>query len=475
MKLRKLLGALCAAAIFVAALPAAFAAGVPAFPDAGDIRHGEAVEAVVGLGLLSPKGDGDFDPQGGVTRGEAARMVALMLNGGRDLSWKPAGEPGFSDVRGHWAETYIGFCAEKGAAFAREDGKFDPNGAVTRFELLRMAEIALGRAPEEFSRAANWIAVAHAVGQDRGLLTGFSDLTGEGKAIVDRALTREEAAQILYNALNATPQTLKGGAYEDVKRSDGTASTLLYECYGFSSWEEAAASAHRPEPTPADPAKFTDAASIQHWEAVAALCKLGVVNGRDDGAFHPADTVTRAEAAKLLAVTLHGGQAVPDDLAVETVFSDTRGHWAEKDIGLCGDLAIIGGRGDGSFDPDGAVTGMEFVKMALAMLGYDPAAYGLVGARWAEKADELARSTSPSLYEGLTGVSLSRPLSRDDTAQVLYNALRCTPLCVKPAEGKDGVDWQFAPWEKEDGSPATLLWMHFGLDEVGEIPAQPKG
>jgi len=250
MKLRKLLGALCAAAIFVAALPAAFAAGAPAFSDAGDIRHGEAVEAVVGLGLLSPKGDGDFDPQGGVTRGEAARMVALMLNGGRDLSWKPVGEPGFSDVRG---------------------------------------------------------------------------------------------------------------------------------------------------------------------------------------------------------------------------------HWAEKDIGLCGDLAIIGGRGDGSFDPDGAVTGMEFVKMALAMLGYDPAAYGLVGARWAEKADELARSTSPSLYEGLTGVSLSRPLSRDDTAQVLYNALRCTPMGVRAVQGENGMEWKFVPWEKGDGSPSTLLWMHFGLDEVGEIPAQPKG
>lgn len=471
MKLRKFLCALCAAALLLSTLPAAWAAEAPAFTDAKDIQHPEAVTALVKLGVMSGKTDGSFDPAGTVSRGECAKMMTLILTGGKGLALASVSETPsiFPDVKGHWAEPYIEFCAKKGMAFPREDGNFDPNGSVTLFELLRMAEIALGRGAEEFTKATYWIAMTHSMALDRSLFTDLDDF--QGKAITDHPVTRDEAAQVLYNALNATPEAPAGssaGFYEDVKRPDGTPSTLLYECFGLSSWEklDAWAEASKPKPS-ADPIQFTDAFQIAHWEAVAALCKLGVVNGADDGAFHPTDTVTRAEAAKLITLIMNGGADYNTGVKAEPSFSDTRGHWAEGYIEYCADLAIISGRGDGSFDPEGSVTALELVKMAESALGYDPAAYRLTGSLWALKADELARRLG--LFTGLDAVSTAAPLTRDNTAQILYNALKATPKIVKPIPQPGGsVQWEFAD------APHSFLKERFDLDEVGDLPVQPK-
>ena len=473
MKLRKFFCALCTAALLLSALPAALADGAPAFSDISDIRHQEAVAALVRLGVMQGKGDGGcFDPSGAVTRGEAAKMMALILTGGKDVSAGLPAQSSFPDVHGHWAEAYIEFCAQKGVAFAQEDGSFDPSGSVTQFELLRMAEVALGRQPGEFTNAVNWIGVTHAVALDRNLLAALDNF--QGKPITDHSLTRDEAAQILYNALNATPQTLKNsstGFFEDVKGPDGSPSTLLYECYGFRSWQDVPAPADQREPAPkADPTAFKDAAQISHWEAVAALCSLGIANGREDGAFHPADAVTRREAAKFIMLIMSGGEDLDNGVKETPAFSDIQGHWAETYIEYCADLGIISGRGDGAFDPDGLVTALELAKMAETALGYDADAYALNGSRWAKKVDELARSTDPSLYEGLDSVALDQPITRDNASQVLYNALRATPIVVAPdGVGEDGkVVWRFKP------SGSTLLKDRFALDGVGALPAQPK-
>lgn len=473
-------------ALVLALGSSAFAAEDSSFTDTGEIRYPEAVSRMSALGLIGGREDGAFEPKGAVTRAEAARMLTLLLRGGEDLTISadaPALQPAFPDIKGHWAEAYINYCAERGLAFPRESGNFDPDGGLTLFELLRTAEVALGRSPEEFTTAAYWTAVADALAWDRKLYTGLKDQAASlGQPLIDRALTREETAQLLYNTLNATPQTRAGGSgfYEDVKHPDGSTSSLLYESWGLSSWEEleARGPATRPEPAAADPTRFTDAARIGHWEAVAVLCKLEVVKGREDGAFHPEAPVTRAEAARLMVALLSGGKGYDSGVKAEPSFSDIKGHWAQEDIELCRDLGVISGRGDGRFDPEGQVTALELVKMAEGVLGYDPKAYGLTGPRWADRADELARWMSPSLYTGLAGVALNQPVTRDDTAQILYNALQATVKRVVPSPGSDGtVTWEFADAKREDGSPADLLWERFqigSLEELGGIPVQTK-
>ena len=106
----------------------ALAAEEPYFKDEKDITHLEAVTSLVRLGILWGKEDGAyFDPKGAVTRGEAAKMVAFLLNGGEDVAAADTSAgPAFPDVKGHWAESWINSCAKKGVAFPQDDGNFDP-------------------------------------------------------------------------------------------------------------------------------------------------------------------------------------------------------------------------------------------------------------------------------------------------------------------------------------------------------------
>lgn len=50
----------------------------------------------------------------------------------------------FTDIAGHWGETYIKALADKGMVDGVGDGKFNPDGTVTRAEFLKMAMDACG-------------------------------------------------------------------------------------------------------------------------------------------------------------------------------------------------------------------------------------------------------------------------------------------------------------------------------------------
>ena len=74
------------------ALACSLSLSVPAlaadeFADAGDIQHSEAVSAVVKLGLMAGKSGNVFDPQGTVTRAEAAKIMTCLLMGVRGSDW----------------------------------------------------------------------------------------------------------------------------------------------------------------------------------------------------------------------------------------------------------------------------------------------------------------------------------------------------------------------------------------------------
>lgn len=479
---RKLLALTLTLAVLTALLSPALAAEGDSshFSDEKDITHLEAVTSLVRLGVMKGKEDGSyFDPKGSVTRGECARFVVLILRGGEDIvipANAPAADPAFPDVAGHWAETYINYCAEKNVVFAQADGNFDPNGSVTYFELLRMAEVALGEDPTQYAKAQSWIGMTHAAALTYNLFTGLDNFTD--KSITDHLLTRDEAAQILYNALNATPKVIGStGYYEDVKRPDGATSTLLYENFGYASWGEVPPLPEKEKPgepkskTPksVDPTTFADAKDIQYWPAVASLAKLGVVNGKDDGAFHPTGNVTRAEAAKLIAFIMNGGIEANTGAKREPTFTDIQGHWAEGWIEYCADMGIVNGAGDGTFDPDGSVTVQELAKMTLTTLGYDAAAYRLTGSRWADQVNELARMVGIKLYNGLENLSYDQPASREVAAQLLCNALQATTIETVPDKNTSSEEIVWA----HQASSKTLLQVRFGLNELPTIPAQP--
>ena len=209
----------------------------------------------------------------------------------------------------------------------------------------------------------------------------------------------------------------------------------------------------------ASAADFSDADKIEHDDAVNVLVALKVINGKDDGSFDPDGDVTRAEMAKMIAVAMNGGNDANTGVKTTASFTDIKGHWAESYIEYCYDMGIISGRGDGTFDPNGNVTGLEATKMVLTALGYDATAYMLTGASWAVRTDELARKADPNLYDELATVAMANRASRDTAAQLIWNGLQNTTRRVTPSTNTSTgeVTWSY-------GTGARMLKERYDAD-----------
>ena len=168
---------------------------------------------------------------------------------------------------------------------------------------------------------------------------------------------------------------------------------------------------------------FTDSSEIANKDAVSTMAALGVIKGKDTGAFDPAGNVTRGEMAKMLCVAMNGGKDPVLGVKPTPSYTDIKGHWAESYIEYCSSVGYVSGRGDGTFAPDATVTSTEAAKIILGALGYKSDISGLTGMDWAINTNVLANAADVDLYDGLSTIDTTAPMSRDNAAQMLYNAL----------------------------------------------------
>lgn len=167
-------------------------------------------DAACGLlkaGLLYGDGDGNFMPDGTLTR---AQLTALLHRAsGSPAAGKAAG---FADVSGiAWYADAVDWAAEAGVILGYPDGRFDPNGAVTREQLAAIlyryavrqgldtvtAEDNLRAFPDADAIAAYAVpALNWCVGG--GLLAARTD----GALCPGEPATRAEAAAALWTYLN---------------------------------------------------------------------------------------------------------------------------------------------------------------------------------------------------------------------------------------------------------------------------------
>ena len=167
---------------------------------------------------------------------------------------------------------------------------------------------------------------------------------------------------------------------------------------------------------------FTDADEIVNKDAVSTMTALGIINGKEDGSyFDPTGNVTRAEMAKMLCVAINGGVDPVLGVKDTPTFTDIKGTWAESYIEYCAANGIIAGRGNNKFDPTGTVSDTEAAKMLLGVLGYNAEKSGLVGNDWAINTNVLANQNG--LYKNLANLNANTLLTRDNAAQMIYNAL----------------------------------------------------
>ena len=177
-------------------------------------------------------------------------------------------------------------------------------------------------------------------------------------------------------------------------------------------------------------AAFADAASIEHSEAVEVLNALGVVGGKENNNFDPTANVKRSEMAKMVTIAMLGDVDVSAFAGAPTDLTDINGHWAEGYIKYCYSQGIIGGRGNGKFDPDANVTATEAAKMLLVAIGYSADVQGYGGDQW--KVNVARDAQLSGFYADLSGLTVDKVLTRDETAQLVYNAMDADLIVKKP-------------------------------------------
>lgn len=172
----------------------------------------------------------------------------------------------FTDVpEGHWASEYIYSLVDRGAINGKTETVFEPNGAITRAEFVKILVSAMDirterNMPMTFRdvQVGDWYYDYVAIAVSAGIVTGISeDYYGASELI-----TREQMAAMLCRALDSQAVSLPDG--------DGT--------------------------------QFRDQHTISAYasEPVLRLKAAGILNGNEQNYFLPINHATRAEAAKVI-------------------------------------------------------------------------------------------------------------------------------------------------------------------------------
>ena len=199
-----------------------------AFTDQDEIQNAEAVDMTSALGIIDGYEDGSFQPAENIERGEAAKMISAMLNGGRD-SVQETTESSYNDVLGSvdaWANKYIEYCTARGVVSGVGGDRFAPASNVTGTQLAKMLLVSLGydSVKEGYQDNAMWSVNVNTDAVAAGLYAGIETID------MSAPLSRDNAAQMIWNALNAYTVFY----LTDISDATVTETTLLADVYGAS-------------------------------------------------------------------------------------------------------------------------------------------------------------------------------------------------------------------------------------------------
>lgn len=119
-------------------------------------------------------------------------------------------------------------------------------------------------------------------------------------------------------------------------------------------------------------------------EAVGDLMSAGVISGDVDGQFHGGQTLTRAQACKIIALTMTSAAAdfSKYEAKAKSAFTDLNGAtWAAGYIGYAVEKGFVNGYGNGKFGPSDNVTLPQLAAMLTRAAGTT-----VTGGDWAESA-----------------------------------------------------------------------------------------
>ena len=183
---------------------------------------------------------------------------------------------------------------------------------------------------------------------------------------------------------------------------------------------------------------FSDVKNHANKAAIEALASRGIINGMGQGTFMPNKTMTRAEFAAIVTRSL--GLTAKDTKVFSDVPSS---KWYAGYIGTANSSGIVNGVGSGKFNPDGTITRQEAAAMvarAAKLCGLDTAMdaaatkdmlaqfgdYRSV-ASWAKEPMAFCYSVN-ILDQSDLNIEPTKAILRCEIAQMLYNMLTAAEL-----------------------------------------------
>lgn len=211
----------------------------------------------------------------------------------------------------------------------------------------------------------------------------------------------------------------------------------------------------------ADKKPLTDLDKVNNKEAVNLMVDLGIIVGKPDGSFAPAELINRATMAKLITYIMMG-DINPDLFAgVSTDLKDIDKNWAKGYIKFCYSNGIITGDGAGHFMPDADVTVVAAAKMLLVAIGYDAAVQGYVGTNWS--VNIMREAKLAGLLDGVNA-GTNEKLTRDNASRMIFNALFAETI-------KYGTQWDGGKAYKANptGTGTTLAVLQYNLGKIESL------
>lgn len=169
---------------------------------------------------------------------------------------------------------------------------------------------------------------------------------------------------------------------------------------------------------------FYDVIGHPNHAAIESLGKMGLVNGRPNGAFDPNATMIRAEFCALIT------RALDLTSTAERGFPDVKaGDWYYASVCAAVNAGIVKGRANGNFDPAALITFEEaavMVSRAAKLLGVsaDPSEHAPVSSAWAQ--EDVSFCHAAGLFENLS-FDAPRAILRCEIAEMVYHLIEEKP------------------------------------------------
>ena len=213
-------------------------------------------------------------------------------------------------------------------------------------------------------------------------------------------------------------------------------------------------------------AAYTDQADIEATEAVEMLNALGVMTGDPDGSFRPNDTITRAEACRMIYTIRTNSDDASAYANMQTTFKDVPADaWYAGYVKHCQAANIVSGTSATTFEPNRDVTGVELALMCLRVMGYDPAKADIGGSTWSTKTIGLA--TEAGILDGVN-TTITAACPRQWAAQLMYNTIGAPT--VQWSTDSNSYSKYFEDGTERDsvGKEYLKLWTNVGTLEKVE-------